>query len=161
MRQVLIALVLFLVSLTRPSQVIPQPPYQPDFGEVSLIEQTQSTRLAPPSGTFSRHEILALLVQAEAAHSLPEGLLVAVAKVESNLNPDVVGAQGEVGLMQLHPKYHDISGGVPGQINTAAAYLSEMIARFGLELGISAYNQGPSNPKVSRYVRLVKEAWKK
>lgn len=32
-------------------------------------------------------------------------LAVAVATVESNLNPDAIGTQGEFGVFQLHPKH--------------------------------------------------------
>ena len=101
-----------------------------------------------------------LLIRAEEHYGLPAGLLHAIAWVESRMDPAAVGPCGEVGLMQLHPRWHDVSGGVPGQIDTAAAYLAEMIRLFGLDRGIAAYNAGPThaNPK-SAYVRRVYRAW--
>jgi len=124
---------------------------------VALVVSLAVTQAAPqPEPTIEEW-----LTDAEAQYELPSGLLRAVAWVESKMNPNAVGSAGEVGLMQLHPRYHNIGGGIVGQIHTAAKYLRQMIERFGLDLGIAAYNQGPRNPKYSEYVRRVKEAWQR
>ena len=133
MTRILAATLVFLVSATAPL----------------------SPALAPPEP-----DIPALLREAEVRQGLPDYLLHAICQVESRMDPEAIGAQGEVGLLQLHPKWHDVSGGVPAQIDTAARYLRAMIDRYGLDLGIAAYNQGPSRPVVvGAYVRRVYRAW--
>jgi soluble lytic murein transglycosylase-like protein len=114
---------------------------------------------AAPAVLPTEPSIYDLLTDAELRHGLPPYLLHAIAQVESSMDPDAVGAAGEIGLMQLHPQWHDVSGGVPGQIETAAAYLASLIDRFGVRRGVAAYNQGPSDPRVGAYVRRVYRAW--
>ncbi len=113
------------------------------------------------SSEWEEPSIEDLLTAAEIRHDLPAGILHAIAWVESRMNPDVIGALGEIGLMQLHPRYHDVSGGISGQIETAARYLRMLLDRLGcLDLALSAYNQGPSNPIVGSYAQRVRIAWK-
>lgn len=45
-----------------------------------------------------------LFIRAARDHDVDVWLLVALATRESGLNPDAVGARGELGLMQLHPQ---------------------------------------------------------
>jgi len=144
----LTALVVFLAGVSVPVPVSMPP-------RVDHVEPMDITGVEEPT-------LEELLTAAEVRHGLPDGILHAVAWVESSMNPAVVGALGEVGLMQLHPRYHDTSGGVSGQIETAAAYLSGLIDRFGcVDLGLAAYNQGPARPRVGAYVRRVHLAWDK
>lgn len=41
----------------------------------------------------------------EGEFNLPTGLLKAVATHESGLDPDIIGCSGDLGLMQINPKY--------------------------------------------------------
>uniref|UniRef100_A0A6M3LHV1 Putative transglycosylase n=1 Tax=viral metagenome TaxID=1070528 RepID=A0A6M3LHV1_9ZZZZ len=50
-----------------------------------------------------RADIRAVKSQYPHLSYVPEGLVVAIAKVESNLDPSVTGADGEYGLMQIMP----------------------------------------------------------
>ena len=81
-------------------------------------------------------------------------LLAAIAKQESNFNPDAVSPKGAMGLMQLTPitilhleqrygLYVDPFD--PRQaIEGAAAYLQELQSRFEGEQVLAAYNMGPT-----------------
>lgn len=81
-------------------------------------------------------------------------LVMAVAKVESNLSPDVVSSAGAVGVMQLMPETaqglgvrnskdprENIDGGV--------RYLKQLIGTFDGDVtkAVAAYNAGPQAVK--------------
>lgn len=42
----------------------------------------------------------------EAIYGIEAELTLAIIQTESEFNPNAIGSAGEVGLMQLHPKYH-------------------------------------------------------
>lgn len=91
--------------------------------------------------------------EAARTYNIPVALLIAMAKVESDFNPNVVSGAGAIGIMQLMPStaaslgvsdpydpYQNIMGG--------AKYIAQNIEQFknhsnGLELAIAAYNAGP------------------
>ena len=88
--------------------------------------------------------------EAASVYNIDVNFLKAVAKLESDFNPDSVSSAGAVGIMQLMPStakglgvediydpYQNIMGG--------AKYLSDMFNRFGgdYELAYAAYNAGP------------------
>ncbi len=73
------------------------------------------------------------------AYNICPELLMAVIERESNGNADVVGKYGEIGLMQIYPKYHlnrAESLGVynlfdaEGNILVGADYLAELFAEY-------------------------------
>ncbi len=87
-------------------------------------------------------------------YGLPQGMLQAVAQVESNFNPSAVSSAGAQGLMQIMPQTAN-SIGVdpmnPTQAIYGAAYLlAEKLQTFGsLPLALAAYNAGDG--AVQRY----------
>lgn len=92
----------------------------------------------------------AVVASVAAQHGLPEALLHAVIKAESNYNPDAVSRKGAVGLMQLMPgtaqRYGVSDRRDPAQnIAGGARYLRDLLARFGedLRIALAAYNAGP------------------
>ncbi len=94
---------------------------------------------------------------AAATYQVPEALLKAMAKVESDFNPNAVSGAGAVGIMQLMPATARNLGVTdpydPKQnIMGGAKYIQEMLRTFsaypnGLDLALAAYNAGPGAVK--------------
>lgn len=96
----------------------------------------------------------ALFQAAGAKYGLNPRLLAAVAKTESNFNPNSRSGVGAIGLMQFMPataRGMGIDPTDPAQaIDGAARYLRGQLDRFGsAELALAAYNAGPG--AVQRY----------
>jgi peptidoglycan DL-endopeptidase CwlO len=80
---------------------------------------------------------------------LPPALLYAVAKVESNLEPDVVSEAGARGLLQLMPTTGSMLAldidEPRSNVLAGARYIRQMLDRFGsTDLALAAYNAGPT-----------------
>lgn len=116
------------------------------LGYENSLGLDMSTNLSSPYDAYF-HE-------AARTYNIPAALLIAMAKVESDFNPNVVSGAGAIGIMQLMPStaaglgvsdpydpYQNIMGG--------AKYVAQNIEQFknysnGLELAIAAYNAGPN-----------------
>lgn len=92
--------------------------------------------------------------QAASAHGLPMALLAAVARGESNFDPDAVSSANARGLMQIqwpgtgrHLGFSRVSDlhDPCRNVDAGARYLKELLARYGgdLYLALAAYNYGP------------------
>jgi hypothetical protein len=105
--------------------------------------------------TYSRREIIRLIREAARKNKLDPVLLIAVAIVESDLNPNAISPRGAIGVMQLMPTtaqailnvdpyntHQNIEGG--------ALYLKNLIDRHGLKCGLAAYNAGSKRAKSKR-----------
>lgn len=94
--------------------------------------------------------------EAASTYQVPKDLLMAIAKAESNFEPDATSGAGAQGIMQLMPAtakslgvtdaydpYQNIMGG--------AKFISQMLERYDgdVKLALAAYNAGPGN--VSKY----------
>ena len=123
--------------------------------ELVLTESGSKARTPTPvllPGRDRGRERYALLVsQAAADTGLPEGLLHAVIKAESNYNADAVSHKGAVGLMQLMPDTARRFGVLDARDPAAnvlggARYLKNLLALFDtdLSLALAAYNAGPA-----------------
>lgn len=102
-------------------------------------------------------------------YGLPAGLLVAVARNESNCNPSAVGRGGEIGLGQIRPGTL-----AAGNVPIAHLYRPEVNARMmarhlaaclllcgdiGAALGVYAGHRTCSQGRASGYARRVLRFW--
>ncbi|GAB3379267.1 lytic transglycosylase domain-containing protein [Azotobacter armeniacus] len=92
----------------------------------------------------------ALVAAAAAEHGLPEALLHAVIRAESNYDPHAVSPKGAAGLMQLMPDTARELGVADvwdpaANIRGGARYLKRLLEMFeqDLSLAVAAYNAGP------------------
>lgn len=110
----------------------------------------QAASLAPV-GEFPWRECFA---RAAASHQLPESLLLAVARGESNFDPAARSERDAVGLMQIRWPGTSRHLGIVREadlydpctnVDAGARYLVELAARFNgnLHLALAAYNYGP------------------
>ncbi len=106
---------------------------------------------------------------------VPLAMLVAVAKVESQLRPDVSSAAGAHGLLQVLPATAAELDLDPYEtrenVLAGARYLRQMLDRFqSAELALAAYNAGPTaveqkgaapNDETVAYVANVTAEWRR
>lgn len=86
-------------------------------------------------------------------YGIPDGMLRSMAGIESGFRPEVIsgevkGASGEIGIMQITPKWHpDVDPYDPvASIWYAAGWLRELYEQFGgWREAVAAYNWGPTN----------------
>lgn len=132
------------------------------------LREPRPARLTP--GPPDRYD--AIIDEAAQRHGVPQALIKAVIKAESDFDPQAVSGRGALGLMQIMPAnlevlavtdpfnpHENIMGGV--------RYLREMLERFGqdLQLALAAYNAGPGAveqyrmippfPETQRYIQKV------
>ncbi|AYH41972.1 lytic transglycosylase domain-containing protein [Azoarcus sp. DN11] len=103
-----------------------------------------------PSGEIGALPFAPQVAAAAAEHDLPEALIHAVIRVESNYDPRAVSPKGAVGLMQLMPRTARAMGVVDARnpaenIRGGARYLKRLLEMFGNDVGraVAAYNAGP------------------
>lgn len=110
-----------------------------------------------------------LIKNASARHQVPEELVKAVIKVESNFNPQATSHMGAMGLMQLMPgTARDLGVQRPydpqENINGGTKYLRELLDRYdgNVPRAVAAYNCGMANVEKGRlpqetrsYLQLV------
>jgi soluble lytic murein transglycosylase-like protein len=68
-----------------------------------------------------------IIVKTAEREGVEPDLALAIANVESRMNPQAVGSLGEIGIFQLRPEYHNVhKGNVRGNIEVAIRYLAQL-----------------------------------
>lgn len=104
-----------------------------------------------PPGDWADLPFAPLVAAAAAEHDVPEALIHAVIRAESNYDPAAVSPQGAVGLMQLMPATARELGlndarDPAANIRAGTQYLKRLLGMFGndVALALAAYNAGPA-----------------
>lgn len=114
----------------------------------------------------SKKEIEKKIISIASASGLDPDVVLAIATVESSLNPLAVGALNEQGLFQLRPEFHPvIIGNAEHNILVGVAYLLELKTKFSKKYGNAwfvMFNYGPYNPpsapaKTKYYQKVMTE----
>lgn len=101
---------------------------------------------------MSNQSMDGIFQKAASTYHVPVNLLKAVAKAESNFNPNAVSHAGAQGVMQLMPKTAASLGvqdpfDAEQNIMGGAKYLGQMLERYNgdVKLALAAYNAGSGN----------------
>lgn len=128
----------------------------PDTNPTAVPDTTQENQSNFSSYLKTSNTLEQIFEEAAATYGVPKDLLKAIAKAESNFNPNATSGAGAQGIMQLMPAtarslgvtdsydpYQNIMGG--------AKYISDMLNSFGgnVTMALAAYNAGPNN--VAKY----------
>jgi len=117
---------------------------------------------------LSKQEIKKLIIAEAIKQQVDPVIALAVAKVESDFNPNAVGSVGEIGVYQLRPEFHDVKkGDVKHNVKVGVRYLKRMEAvcrEKYKDAWYVCYNTGPNRTKPVRapyefpYTKKVKRA---
>lgn len=117
--------------------------------------------------------VLAILIQTVAGqYGIDPTLALAIVEVESQFNVHATGSAGEIGLMQLKPKFFPtVSYDVQNNLQLGMKHLAEMRrkcgGKFKGDTWVLCYNQGVKgalrikNPRKHSYVVKVRRAHEK
>ncbi len=97
-------------------------------------------------------------------HNLPDSLIKAVIRVESNFNPAATSPKGAQGLMQLMPETAEemqVSSpyNIQENIWAGTSYLGMLLRKFNnnLPLALAAYNAGPERVQKCHGIPPIQE----
>lgn len=124
--------------------------------DFSSVLETETAAQAGKKETQAASSMDAIFFKAAQTYQIPVNLIKAVAKTESNFNPNAVSCCGAQGVMQLMPSTAAGLGvtdpfDAEQNIMGGAKYLSQMMDRYDgdIKLTLAAYNAGAGN--VAKY----------
>ena len=150
-----------IVAVLKPNEIQPEAAVQTqetteDFSSY-LAQETQSVSgQAKEPVQVSDEELRQIFKEASETYGVPENLLVAMAKQESNFQADATSSSGAMGIMQLMPATAEALGcenpyDARENIMAGAKYISQLLDRYNgdTSLALAAYNAGSGN--VAKY----------
>jgi hypothetical protein len=128
--------------------------FAPSTHNTFINASRPSSTESPTATSIGKGSYSDIISQAAEKYNLPDNLIAAVIKQESNFNNSAVSHAGAQGLMQLMPGTAKFLG-VKDSFNPVqnvmggANYLRQMLNQFdgNIELALAAYNAGPGNVK--------------
>lgn len=137
-----------------------KPSSEPTPAKTATVEQNIKSHLQKYKVSQSDSEKYAeLIVKHSESYGVNSYTILAMMQVETGetFNPNLVGRNNDVGLLQIRPTAQRATGTKGDRKNPSvnieigAKYLAYNQKRFGDELGIVAYNQGEGNVKRGTY----------
>lgn len=127
-----------------------------DFSSYMAQETKAAVEQVQEPVQVSDEELASIFKEASETYSVPENLLTAMAKQESNFRADATSASGAMGIMQLMPATAEALGcenpyDARENIMAGAKYISQLLERYdgNTSLALAAYNAGSGN--VAKY----------
>jgi soluble lytic murein transglycosylase-like protein len=124
------------------------------YRPLPLSRESQDARVElRASERVAKQQLEQLVRQAAARHRVPVDVALAVARIESGLNPSARSSRGAIGVMQLLPPTAQRYGVGPSEllipernIEAGVRYLKDLFDLHdgNVPLTLSAYNAGPA-----------------
>ncbi len=136
---------------------------------IGIILGLLTAIFATVSKADATNDTVVAILEYSAAHEIDPLLVTAVIRVESKFDPKAVGSSGEIGLMQLHPKWFPkVSFNIRQNIAMGVQHLAWSRKHCPNQEGhtwVTCYNNGvnrsPKHPTQHPYYKAVTSEYTK